>query len=168
MPPVLPGSDPDDPTGSSPAAEAALAIRALHPLTPSLGIVLGSGFAGLEQHIGNLRSLSYREIPGFAAPAVHGHPGMLHLGHLGGAPVAVLAGRSHYYEGHDLATVTFPIRVLHALGIRQILLTNAAGGIREDLAPGSLVSITDHLNLMGAHPLRGTPPPGGFVDLSEG
>jgi purine-nucleoside phosphorylase len=89
------------------------------------------------------------------------------LGQLSTLPVVVLAGRIHYYEGYDLATVTHPIRVLAALGVRAVVLTNAAGGIRQDLKPGDLVMITDHLNLMGANPLRAEAGDARFVDLSE-
>jgi purine-nucleoside phosphorylase len=110
---------------------------------------------------------SYEELPGFVPSRVPGHRGELMIGQLGGAPVAVLSGRAHYYEGHDLHTVTFPMRVLSALGVRSVLLTNAAGGIRPGLEPGDWVALTDHLNFIGTNPLRG---PGGaerFVDLSE-
>lgn len=142
-------------------------IRERSPLVPDLGIVLGSGFAHAASRVSAHAEWSYSELPGFAAASVPGHAGRLIFGDLEGVPVAVLAGRAHYYEGHDLATVTFPIRVLSALGIRCLLLTNAAGGIRPGLKPGDLVILSDHLNFMGANPLRGGRTPTGFVDLSE-
>lgn len=148
-------------------ATAAAIIRRHTELHPGWGIVLGSGFAALAEAVEDAVSLAYGELPGFAPSTVSGHAGRLVLGRLGGTPVAVLAGRAHFYEGHDLATVTFPVRVLAALGIHSLLLTNAAGGIRADLEPGDFVALTDHLNFLGGNPLRG---PGGgerFVDLSE-
>jgi purine-nucleoside phosphorylase len=135
--------------------------------TPALGLVLGSGFAGLASLVDHPLCVPFADLPGFATPTVPGHAGRILLGSIAGTPVAVLEGRAHYYEGHDPATVTLPVRVLAELGVRTLVLTNAAGGIREDLTPGDLVCLTDHLNLMGFNPLRG---PGGaerFVDLSE-
>lgn len=134
---------------------------------PRLGLVLGSGFSGIAQAIEPSISLPYADIPGFAATTVPGHPGRLLLARWCGVPVAVLAGRYHAYEGHSLATVTFPIRVLAALGIDTLLLTNAAGGIRPDLTPGDLVVLTDHLNLLGDNPLRPLAGPSGFLDLTD-
>lgn len=134
---------------------------------PTLGLVLGSGFAGLGSLVSRPVAVPFSDLPGFVLPTVPGHAGRILLGFIAGTPVAVLEGRSHYYEGHEPAVLTLPIRVLAELGVRTLVLTNAAGGIRNDLAPGDLVCLTDHLNFMGFHPLRG---PGGaerFVDLSE-
>src|SRR5690606_21646207 len=147
---------------ATPAA-AATWIAARSDIRPVLGIVLGSAFSGLADLVRPAAALDFREIPGFTPTAVPGHPGRLVLGGLETVPVAILAGRHHYYEGHDLATVTFPMRVLAALGATAVLLTNAAGGIREDLAPGDFAMIADHVNLMFANPLRGAGCPPAFV-----
>jgi purine-nucleoside phosphorylase len=147
--------------------EAARRIRGSTTTRPLLGLVLGSGLGTVVEAVRSEACFSYEELPGFVPSRVPGHRGELMIGQLGGAPVAVLSGRAHYYEGHDLHTVTFPMRVLSTLGVRSVLLTNAAGGIRPGLEPGDWVALTDHLNLIGANPLRG---PGGaerFVDLSE-
>lgn len=152
-------------TPPDPAAVAAQ-IRAVLPTLPTLAIVLGSGFAPATHAVEAPVILPYSRLPGFPATGVPGHPGTLVAGTLDGSPVLLLAGRAHHYEGHDLAALTFPIRVLAALGIRALLLTNAAGGIRGDLAPGTLVAVSDHLNFIGANPLRGPGGPERFVDLS--
>lgn len=112
--------------------------------------------------------LPYAAVPGFAPAGVAGQPGKLVLGRLAGTPVCLLAGRAHFYEGHDLAAVTFPIRVLARRGGREILLTNAADGINRRFRPGDFMLLTDHINFMGANPLRGVRSAGGppFVDLS--
>jgi purine-nucleoside phosphorylase len=112
--------------------------------------------------------LPYSRLPGFPAPAVAGHPGHAYVGNLGTTPVILLAGRAHYYEGHSMTEVTFAIRVLEACGIQDVLLTNAAGGIKSRLRPGDFMVVTDHINFMGANPLRSAPEPDrpGFVDLS--
>lgn len=148
-------------------AETADLIRRHCPSPPALAVVLGSGFGAVLAAAQTEATLDFADLPGFIAPSVPGHRGRLLVGRLGGAPVILLAGRAHFYEGHPMAEVVFPIRVLAELGIRVLLLTNAAGGIRPDLAPGDLVMLTDHLNCMGANPLRGESGPGRFVDLSE-
>jgi purine-nucleoside phosphorylase len=142
-------------------------VRERCALEPTLGIVLGSGFASVCSQIEPGADWSYSELPGFAETVVPGHAGRLILGHLGGVAVAVLAGRAHYYEGHGFQAVTHPVRVLAALGAKCLILTNAAGGIRPGLKPGDLVILSDHLNFMGDHPLRGCRAPTGFIDLSE-
>jgi len=147
--------------------ESARWIGGSTTIRPVLGMVLGSGMGAVVEAVRSEACFSYEELPGFTPSQVPGHRGELMIGQLGGAPVAVLSGRAHYYEGHDLQTVTFPMRVLSALGARSVLLTNAAGGIRPGLEPGGWVALTDHLNFIGTNPLRG---PGGaerFVDLSE-
>jgi purine-nucleoside phosphorylase len=152
----------------SPIAEtAARFIRKQRDLRPELAIVLGSGFAHAATVVEDASAFPFAAIPGFVPVSVPGHQGVLLLGTLAGLPVVVLSGRLHYYEGHDLDTVTFPIRVMAALGARAVLLTNAAGGIRPDLAPGSFVVIRDHLNMMGVHPLRGARGDSGFIDLTD-
>jgi purine-nucleoside phosphorylase len=113
-------------------------------------------------------SIQYRDIPGFPLPAVAGHRGALTVGQLAGASVACLAGRVHLYEGHAPSRVVFGVRVLAELGCRVVLLTNAAGGISSEFAPGDLMLIQDHLNLTGSNPLVGPDDGSGprFVDLS--
>ncbi len=124
-------------------------------LKPRLAIVLGSGFQSLIQAMDVETEVPYRKLPGFPIPTVAGHEGRLVSGRLAGTPVMVLSGRAHFYEGHDLATVTFPIRVLAACQIKDVLLTNAAGGINPRFRPGDLMVIRDHINLIGSNPLRG-------------
>ncbi len=144
-------------------------IKSLCPLRPALALVLGSGFQGVLELVRITKSIPYHKLPGFPRTGVPGHAGQLVLGHIGEVPVLVLAGRAHYYEGHSLATVTFPIRVLAELGIQHLILTNAAGGINRQLRPGNLMLVRDHLNFMGEHPLRGPEVEGRtrFVDLSQ-
>ncbi|MBV8486759.1 MAG: purine-nucleoside phosphorylase [Planctomycetaceae bacterium] len=137
------------------AAEATALIRAETGEPPPVALVLGSGMGGLAKDMQNRRVIPYARIPHFPVPTVPGHDGNLVCGTLGGVRLIVLQGRSHYYEGHSLETVTFPVRVLQFLNVRTLILTAAAGGIRSDLPPGSVVSVSDHLNLIGANPLRG-------------
>ncbi len=144
-------------------------IAKLTKLKPALAIVLGSGF---QQAIARLtvdKEISYEKLTGFPPVGVSGHAGKLVLGHLGGTPVAVLSGRAHYYEGHAMEQVTFAMRVLAEFGIQDVLLTNAAGGVNRNFRPGDFMVLTDHINLMGANPLRGPALPKGprFVDLTR-
>jgi purine-nucleoside phosphorylase len=137
------------------AEQAADSIRAHVAEPPSIAAVLGSGLGLLADRLGDSLVIPYGSIPHFPRPSVAGHQGNLIAGTLGGARLWVLQGRLHSYEGHDLATVTFPIRVLQRLGVSTLILTAAAGGINTELKPGDLVCLTDHLNLIGASPLRG-------------
>lgn len=138
-------------------------------LRPKLAIVLGSGFGPLQERVEVVKEIPYAKLPGFPQPTVQGHSSKLVLGMLGGTPVAVLCGRAHYYEGHSMAEVTFAVRVLAAFGIRDLLLTNAAGGVSRRFRPGDFMRLTDHINFMGANPLRGPCPPGlaRFLDLTQ-
>ncbi|HEY6187128.1 MAG TPA: purine-nucleoside phosphorylase [Pyrinomonadaceae bacterium] len=120
-----------------------------------VGLVLGSGLGAFADDLEDAVPFPYEEIPGFARSTVEGHAGRLVLGSVGGVPVAVMQGRFHYYEGYALEEVVFPIRVLGLLGIKSLVLTNAAGGINVAFDQGSLMIISDHLNLMGVNPLRG-------------
>jgi purine-nucleoside phosphorylase len=122
---------------------------------PNVAIVLGSGLGGLADRLADPKTVPYAEIPDFPAPTVAGHHGNILAGTLGATPVAMLQGRFHYYEGHDLEAVTFPARVLAAWGVKTLILTAATGGIRDGLKPGDLVLLSDHLNLIGGNPLRG-------------
>jgi len=148
---------------------AADKLGKLSPLRPALGIVLGSGFHHVVKEMQTEHEVPYDEVPGFPAVGVSGHAGRLFIGHLGGAPVIVLSGRAHYYEGHPMETVTFAMRALAACGIRDVVLTNAAGGVNRKFRAGDFMILTDHINMMGANPLRGTPTPGlpRFVDLTR-
>ena len=135
-----------------------------------MGLVLGSGLGGLAERIRTVRSVPYARIPGFRATGVSGHSGRLVLGHFAGKRVAALCGRIHYYEGHSMERVIFPVRALAKLGVSSLILTAAVGSLRPDLRPGSLVAVRDHINFMGRNPLRGPRPFGpdrGFVDLGE-
>jgi purine-nucleoside phosphorylase len=136
-------------------AEAAAFVRAKDPRIPRVGVVLGSGLGEFADAVTEPAGVSYADIPHFKKAGVAGHAGRLVLGRTGSAPVAVLQGRVHYYEGHDIGDVVFPIRVLAALGVRSLLLTNAAGGINPAFRPGDLMIIRDHINLTGLNPLRG-------------
>ena len=131
-------------------------------------MILGSGFQHIVQSLHQVSSIPYSRLTGFPKTTVAGHPGQAHLGILGNTPVLILAGRPHYYEGHSITDVTRPVRVLGAYGIRNLLITNAAGGLNPRWTPGDFMMITDHINLMGVNPLRGLAQRelSRFVDLS--
>ena len=135
--------------------EAAGWIRAREARTPSAAVVLGSGLAAFAERLEEAQNFEYAAIPHWPASTTIGHPGRLVFGRLRGRTLAVLAGRAHYYERHDLHTVTFGVRVMAALGVRTIILTNAAGGVNTGFSQGGLMVIDDHLNLMGDNPLIG-------------
>ena len=116
--------------------------------------MLGSGFHHALTELRVDKKISYAKIPGFPKPSVSGHAGELYFGHLGRTPVLVLSGRAHFYEGHDMERVTFATRALAAFGITDLLLTNAAGGINQKFRAGDFMVLTDHINFMGANPLR--------------
>jgi purine-nucleoside phosphorylase len=152
------------------AREAADAIRGVISEVPKFAVVLGSGLSELAGRLTESATLPYDQIPHFPRTSVAGHAGQLAVGKLSGVPLLVYQGRFHYYEGHALETVTFPIRVLQQLGVSAVILTAATGGIRADLRPGTLVLVTDHLNLIGANPLRGRNDPRlgtQFPDMTE-
>jgi purine-nucleoside phosphorylase len=123
--------------------------------TPRVGIVLGSGLGAVAKAVAEPITIPYSEIPHFPQSTVEGHSGRLVAGLLGGAPVAILQGRVHFYEGYSPLEVTFPMRVLGALGTRAVVLTNAAGGIQAGYKVGQLVLLADHINMMGWNPLIG-------------
>jgi purine-nucleoside phosphorylase len=137
------------------AEYAARFIRSRLDEEPRVALVLGSGLGAFADELEGAQSLSYSEIPGFARPTVEGHAGRLVLGKAGGVSVAAMQGRFHFYEGYTLEQVTFPIRTLGLLGVKTLVLTNAAGGLNNSFAQGSLIVISDHLNLMGTNPLLG-------------
>jgi purine-nucleoside phosphorylase len=124
-------------------------------LTPQIGIILGSGLGGLEQMVAVETSIPYNKIPHFPQSTVEGHAGKLIFGKLGGKPVVMMAGRFHYYEGYSMDEVTFPVRVMRALGVHTLMVSNAAGGMHKDYRVGDIVLIRDHINLHPEHPLRG-------------
>jgi purine-nucleoside phosphorylase len=138
-------------------------------LKPTLAIVLGSGFQQAITRLKVDKEIGYQKLPGFPPVGVSGHAGKLVFGHLGGTPVLVLSGRAHYYEGHPMEQVTFAIRALAEFGIRDVLLTNAAGGLNRSFRPGDFMVLTDHINLMGTNPLRGPAYPNlpRFVDMTS-
>ena len=122
---------------------------------PTFAIVLGSGLGGLSNGITDAVRVPFGEIPGFPTATVAGHEGAVIVGRLGGREIVALSGRFHMYEGHPASLAAFPVRVFHALGVRELFVSNAAGGISPKLAVGDLMAITDHLNLMGTNPLVG-------------
>lgn len=134
---------------------AAVAVRRRSPFVPEVGIILGTGLGGLAREIAVETDVPYEEIPGFPLSTVETHAGRLLLGRLGGRPVVAMQGRFHRYEGYDLRQVTFPVRVLHALGARALIVSNACGGMHPLWRPGDLVLISDHINLLGDNPLVG-------------
>lgn len=137
------------------AVEAAEFIRSKYPHKIDAAVVLGSGLGAFADELENAVSIPYEEIPHFAKATVEGHSGRLVLGEIGERHIAVQAGRFHYYEGYDMEQVTFPVRAFGLLGIENLILTNAAGSLDTDMPQGSLMLITDHLNLMGTNPLLG-------------
>lgn len=150
-------------------ATTAKRLKQLTRLRPSLAMVLGSGFGHAVSRLRVDAEIPYANLQGFPQPGVGGHFGKVYLGHFGDAPVCVLSGRAHFYEGHPLEVVTFPIRVLAEFGVRAVLLTNAAGGVNRRFLPGEFMRITDHINLMGANPLRGSLARGRerFIDMTR-
>jgi len=138
------------------AAEAARFIGARSGrLAPRIGVVLGSGLGGVADCVQDAVEVPYGEIPYFVTSTVEGHAGTLILGTCSGVDVALMRGRFHFYEGYSMEDVTLPVRVFAAMGLRSLILTNAAGGVASHLSPGSLMVITDHINMMGENPLRG-------------
>jgi purine-nucleoside phosphorylase len=150
--------------------EAAAAVRARATLRPSVGVVLGSGLGAFADALEDAVTVPFGDIPHFPNATVAGHSGALVLGRSRGVPVAVMNGRVHFYEGHRLDEVVFPVRVLGRLGVRTLVLTNAAGAINPAFTPGDLMVIEDHLNLLG-NPLLGPNEDAlgpRFPDMSEG
>jgi purine-nucleoside phosphorylase len=154
---------------SSNPKTAAARLKKISPLRPALAIVLGSGFHHALTELRVAKKISYAKIHGFPKPTVSGHAGELYFGHLGRTPVLVMSGRAHFYEGHKMERVTFATRTLAAFGIKDLLLTNAAGGLNRNFRAGDFMVLTDHINFMGTNPLRGAAIPGlpRFVDLTE-
>ncbi|MDX6499224.1 MAG: purine-nucleoside phosphorylase [Blastocatellia bacterium] len=148
-------STPNSSTLYERAQEAARLIRSRTDVDVTVAIVLGSGLGAFAGDLTEATQIPYDEIPGFARSTVEGHAGRLVIGKSGAATVAAMQGRFHFYEGYSLQEVTFPLRVLKLLGVRTVVLTNAAGALNVEFTPGSLMVISDHLNLLGDNPLRG-------------
>jgi purine-nucleoside phosphorylase len=143
------------PTYYDQVSEATEFLRGKIVRVPDVAVVLGSGLGELAGRVADARVISYADIPHWPPSGVIGHAGKLVLGDLCGKYVAVLSGRAHYYEGHDLARSTFGIRALGLLGVKTVILTNAAGGINTSFESGALMAIDDHINLFGTNPLIG-------------
>jgi purine-nucleoside phosphorylase len=137
------------------AATAAAMLKAKLPFEVETFVVLGSGLSTFAESLEDTVTFSYSEIPYLPQPTVEGHVGKLVAGRCAGVPVGIMAGRFHYYEGYSLEEVIFPIRIAGIAGIKNIILTNAAGGLNPDFTPGDFMVITDHINLLGNNPLRG-------------
>jgi purine-nucleoside phosphorylase len=136
-------------------AAAADHIKKVWSQTPQVGIILGSGLGNLASEITDSIEIPYGDIPHFPVSSVEGHKGRLILGNMSGRPVVAMAGRFHYYEGYSMLQVTFPVRVMKALGVHTLLISNAAGGMNTAFNVGDLMIIRDHINLQPEHPLRG-------------
>ena len=149
--------------------ETAQWLQAHTTSRPTTAVVLGTGLGRLAAEIQVIDEFSYSDIPHFPISTVEGHSGKLIFGLLGGKEVLAMQGRFHFYEGYDMKQVTFPVRVMHALGIKNLFVSNAAGGMNPDFEIGDLMLITDHINFFPEHPLRGKNFPTGprFPDMSE-
>jgi purine-nucleoside phosphorylase len=137
------------------AEHATRIIRSRIAVEPRIALVLGSGLGGFADDFDEAVAIPYEDIPGFVRSTAQGHAGRLVIGKVDSIPVVAMQGRVHYYEGYSLEEVTFPVRVFNLLGIKTLVLTNAAGGINVQLTQGALMVISDHVNLMGVNPLRG-------------
>jgi purine-nucleoside phosphorylase len=135
--------------------ETAAFIQRKISFKPDIGIILGTGLGGLVEQITIKHTLSYEEIPNFRLSTVEGHSGKLIFGELSGKNVVVMQGRFHYYEGYTLQEVTFPVRVMKFLGVQQLFVSNASGGMNPDFEIGDLMVLTDHINFIGSNPLIG-------------
>lgn len=130
-------------------------IRSQVGSIPETAIILGTGLGALVDHIDDKKYIPYKEIPNFPVSTVEGHSGNLIFGRLGDKPVMAMQGRFHYYEGYDMKQVTFPVRVMKALGVKTLFVSNAAGGMNKDFVVGDIMVITDQINLFPENPLRG-------------
>lgn len=146
--------------------EAAHVIAAAKPgFRPRIGVILGSGLGPMAQDVQDATSIDYRDLPDFPRPSVEGHAGRLTLGSIGTTPVAVLQGRAHFYEHGRADAMKAPVRTLRAIGCEALVLTNAGGSLDPAMGPGSVMMITDHVNLVQSSPLYGETGNGRFVDL---
>jgi len=145
-------------------AEAVTALKRHIPFQPKIGIILGSGLDGMTDEIQEAISVRFADIPNFPVSSVDGHRGEIVCGRLCGASFFAFSGRIHYYEGYTMQQVAFPIRVMAAFGVKTVIVASAVGAVNESYRLGDLVAISDHINLMGDNPLKGS---GNFVDLTE-
>ncbi len=145
-------------------AEAVNALKRHIHFQPKIGIILGSGLDGLADEIQEAVRVRFADIPNFPVSSVEGHRGEVVSGHLCGASLFALSGRVHYYEGYSMQQVVFPIRVMAAFDVKTVIVANAVGAVNESYKPGEIVAISDHINLMGDNPLKGS---SNFVDLTE-
>ncbi|MEG0803807.1 MAG: purine-nucleoside phosphorylase [Pygmaiobacter sp.] len=130
-------------------------LRSAAGISPELGIILGSGLGGLAEQIEQPVFVNYQDLPGFPRSTAPGHRGRFVLGTLGGKRIICMQGRFHYYEGHTMSALATPVRVMKALGVQALLVTNACGGVNADFEVGDFMVITDHINFMGQNPLIG-------------
>lgn len=152
------------------AVEAADFIKSKYAKDIAMAVVLGSGLGAFADEIENAVKIPYEQIPHFARSTVEGHAGQLVLGEIDGIPLAVQQGRFHFYEGYDMTEVMFPMRTFGVMGVKNVILTNAAGSLSTEMTPGSLMLIADHLNMMGTNPLLGRNDPRfgpRFPDMTE-
>ena len=139
-------------------------------LSPVVGIILGSGLSDLINLVQSPTTLKYKDIPNFIGTGVDGHQGNLVFGYIDNIPVVIMQGRNHYYEGHSMSEVTFPIRVMSMLGVKSLITTNAVGGINQSFKVGDIMLVNDHINLMNGNPLIGKHEPEfgeRFVNMSS-
>lgn len=130
-------------------------IKSKTNINPTVGIILGSGLGGLVNEIEITDEIDYKDIPNFPVSTVKGHQGKLIFGNLGGKQIVAMQGRFHYYEGYDMKQVTFPVRVMKLLGVKQLFVSNASGGVNPDFEVGEIMILDDHINLFPEHPLHG-------------
>jgi len=135
--------------------EAVRSIQSRTALRPAIGLVLGSGLGAFARSLEKATAIPYGDIPRFPVSTAIGHSGELVVGHCQGVPVAVMSGRAHYYEGYTMQQVVFPVRVLGRMGVKTLILTNAAGSVNVNYKPGELMVLSDHINLMGSNPMIG-------------
>ena len=149
--------------------ETAAFLKSKMHTQPETAIILGTGLGSLVNEITNKYEINYQDIPNFPVSTVEGHSGKLIFGKLGDKDILAMQGRFHYYEGYNMKEVTFPVRVMHELGIKTLFVSNASGGMSPDFEVGDLMIITDHINFFPEHPLRGKNIPYGprFPDMSE-
>lgn len=144
-----------------------LLVERLDGLVPRVAIVLGSGLGSLVDGITDQVRIPYSELEGFPVSGVTGHAGEIVAGYLGREPVIMLSGRAHYYERGDARAMRFPIEVLKGIGVQSLILTNSAGSVRQDMPPGSVMQIADHINYSGMNPLIGEHGDGRFVGMTS-
>lgn len=130
-------------------------IKSKTSFYPKIGLVLGTGLGGAVNKIKIETSIPYEEIPGFLKPTIKGHGGNLIFGYMSGKPIVAMQGRNHYYEGHSMQEITYPIRIMKFLGIHTLITSNATGGMKEDMEIGDIMFVNDHINMMGDNPLLG-------------